>query len=203
MSTAGPGAGVVASVGVATVAGAALHTLGSVDAMHQMLSDAVSTPAGAVLLAVAAAALVVAAASLAGATRHAPRRALVRTLLAVWAGGLVALVLFPTNLPGSEVTTAAVVHRWGAALAVAVPPLVALLVATSHRLRVAALVTGGAAAVYGLAHLPVVLAGTTPFPYAGLYERVLLVLTLLVVVLTSTDLNSHAPRPAPADRVPA
>jgi hypothetical protein len=188
-------AGVVGAVGVAATAGVGLHTFGSVDAMHQMLSDAVVTPGGAALLGVAGAALVVAAGFLAVTARHTSHPALVRGLLAVWAGGIVALVLFPTNLPGTEVTTAAVVHRWGAAIAVAVPPVLGLLVARSGRLRTVSLVTGAAAAVYGLAHLPVLLAGADPFPYAGLYERVLLALTLAVVVLLGAETGR---RPVPA-----
>lgn len=194
------GAGVTGSVAAAIAAGAALHTFGSVDAVHQMLSDTVSTPAGAALLGLACAALVAAAGFLTAAARHAPRPGPVRVLLGLWAAGLVALAVFPTNLPGTEVTTSTVVHRWGAALAVAVPPIVALLVAPSRRLRTAALVAGGMAAVYGLAHLPALVTGAAVLPYAGLGERLLLAADLLVVVLTGAHLGPRSARAEPAGR---
>jgi hypothetical protein len=178
-----------AAIAVAVVTGVALHLIGSVDPVHHMLSDTVSSAAGALLFGVACAALVVAAGSLAvGARRHEHAR-LVRVLLGLWAAGLVALAVFPTNLPGTPATTSAVVHRYGAALAVAVPPLLGVLVAHSRRLRTAALVTGGVAAGYGVAHLPAMVTGVELLPYAGLVERVVLVLMLLVVALTADELR--------------
>ena len=176
------------SVAVALAAGIGLHAVGSVDPVNQMLSDTVSSATGALLLGVACAALVGAAGCLAAAART----WLVRLLLLVWAAGLVALAVFPTNLPGTEVTTGAVVHRYGAALAVAVPPIVGLVVARGRRLRAVSLVAGGAAVLYGAAHAPAMLTGAEVMPYAGLAERVLLGLILGVVVLTSAELRDRS-----------
>ncbi|GAA1023055.1 hypothetical protein Aple_098790 [Acrocarpospora pleiomorpha] len=184
--------GVIGSVAVTAAAGVGLHTFGTVDPMHQMLSDTISTTAGAILLGVACAGLVAAAGFLAAAARHTPRPGVVRALLGLWAASLVAVVVFPTNLPGTELTMSGIIHRYGAAVAVAVPPLVALLVARTRRLRTAALVTGGMAAVYGVAHIPAIFAGAEVLPYAGLCERVLLAMVLLVVVLTSSDLKKRS-----------
>ena len=181
--------GGLAAVGVAVAAGIVLHWFGSVDAVNQMLSDTVSSAPGAALLGVACAALVVAAGCLAVGARHAARSGLVRGLLGLWAAGLAALAVFPTNLPGTAVTTGAVIHRYGAALAVAVPPAIGLLVARTRRLRTASMVTGGAATLYGAAHLPAMLTGAEILPYAGLAERVVLGLTLLVVVMTAAALR--------------
>jgi hypothetical protein len=180
------------AVAVAVVAGVALHTFGSVDPVNQMLSDTVASAPGAVLLGVAGAALVVAAGFLAVGARHSDRPGLIRTLLGLWTAGLVALAVFPTNLPGTGVTTGALVHRYGAALAVAVPPIVGLVAARGRRLRTASLVTGGAAMIYGAAHAPAMLTGAEVMPYAGLAERVVLALVLTVVVLTAAELRNRS-----------
>jgi hypothetical protein len=193
---------VVAAVAVAAAAGIGLHTFGPVDAMHQVLSASVATPAGTVLLGTACAALVVAARLLSAAAWHTGRSGPVRALLGLWAAGLIALAVFPTNLPGAEVTTSTIIHRYGAAIAMAAPPLIALLVARTRRLRTAALITGGATAAYGLAHIPAILAGTTLLPYAGLWERVLLVLMLVLVLLTDAELEGTGPDLHPAGGLP-
>jgi hypothetical protein len=177
------------AIAVALVAGIALHTFGSVDPVNQMLSDTVSSAPSGFLLGVACAALVVAAGCLTAAVRPHGRARLLRVLLALWAAGLVAVTAFPTNLPGTEVTTSAVVHRYGAALTVAVPPVVGLLVARSRRLWMASLVTAAAAVLYGVAHAPAMLGGAEILPLAGLAERILLGLVLLVVALTSSELR--------------
>ena len=184
--------GGLAAVAVAAAAGIALHWIGSVDAVNQMLSDTVSSAPGAALLGVACAALMVAAGCLAVGARHAARSRLVRGLLGLWSAGLAALAVFPTNLPGTAVTTGAVIHRYGAALAVAVPPVIGLLVARTRRLRTASLVTGGAAGLYGVAHVPSMVTGTEILPYAGLAERVVLGLVLLVVVMTTAALRDRS-----------
>jgi hypothetical protein len=130
-----------------------------------------------------------AAGCLAARVRQHGRARLLRVLLGLWAAGLVAVTAFPTSSPGTEVTTGAVVHRYGAALAVAVPPIVGLLVARSRRLWMASLVTATAAVLYGVAHPPAMLSGAEVLPLAGLAERILLVLVLLVVALTSSELR--------------
>jgi hypothetical protein len=81
-----------------------------------------------------------------------------------------------------------VLHRYGAAFAAAVPPVLGLLLARSRRLRTASLVTGGGAALYGAAHGPAVLFGADVLPYAGLAERILFALIFVVLALTVRDL---------------
>jgi hypothetical protein len=176
---------------VAVAAGIGLHTFGSVDPVDQMLSDTVSSATGAFLLGVACVALAVTAGGLALGARHSHRPRLLRVLLGLWATGLVATAAFPTNLPGTAVNTSAVVHRYGAALAVAVPPIAGLVAARTRRLRTASLVAGGAAVLFGAAHLPAMATGTEVMPLAGLAERIVLGLILLVVVLTGTELRER------------
>jgi hypothetical protein len=167
------------------LAGIATHLVGGgVDPVRRMLSDSVASTPGAVLLGTACAGLVAVAAALAVSMRRRPRARLVVTLLGVWAAALVAIVVFPTNPPGTELTDAAVAHRYGAALTAVVPPLVGLLVARTRRLRTVSWLTAGAAALFGAAHGPAVLMGADVVPYAGLAERVLfgLIVTLLWLV---------------------
>jgi len=176
---------------VTVVAGLAMQAFGPVDPLHQMLSDTVASWPGAVLLGLACAALVVLAGCLAvgaGPARSVRGRVL-QTLLALWSAGLVAVAVFPTNLPGTELTDSAVLHRYGAAVVAAVPPAVGLLVAISRRLRTASLITAGAAVLYGAAHGPAVLFGADVLPYAGLAERILFGLILVVLALTAGDLK--------------
>jgi hypothetical protein len=74
--------------------------------------------------------------------------------------------------------------------AVAVPPLLGLLLARSRRLRTASWVTAGSAALYGLAHGPAVLSGADVLPGAGLAERILFGLILLLLTLIGRELRS-------------
>ena len=187
-----------ASIAVAVLAGLATHvTGGGVDPVRHMLSDSAVSPAGGALLGAACAALIVVAGTLAaaGGTHH--RSRMVAGLLAVWAVALATIVLFPTNAPGTELTTTAVVHRWGAALTAVVPPMVGLLVARTRRLRTLSWLTAAAAAVFGAAHAPAVLWGAGVVPYAGLAERVLFGLILALLWWTADDLR---PERAPAVR---
>ena len=101
------------------------------------------------------------------------------------------MALFPTNLPGTELTDSAIVHRYGAAVVAAVPPVIGLLVARSRRLRTASLITTGGVVLFGLAHGPAVLFGGAVMPYAGLAERILFALILVVLVLSARDLAAH------------
>jgi MFS family permease len=179
---------------VAVVAGVSLHLVAGIDPVNQMLSDAVVSVPGAVLLGIACAGLVLVAGVLAVRTaRHGPRRRLVPALLGLWAAALAAIVVFPTNPPGMPVDTAAVIHRYGAAMLAVVPPVVGLLVARTRRLRTAAWTTAGAAALFGLLHGPAVLLGGGVVPYAGLTERVLFALILVLLAVTAQEL-----RPLPA-----
>jgi MFS family permease len=185
---------VMIGLAVAVVAGISLHLVTHIDPVNQMLSDAVVSLPGTILLGVACAGLVVVAGALAvTAARHGPRRKLVPTLLGLWSAALATIVVFPTNLPGMPLTTSAVIHRYGAAMLAVVPPVVGLLVARTRRLRRAAWTTAAAAALFGVLHGPAVLLGRDVVPYAGLTERVLFVLILVLLALTAREL-----RPEPA-----
>ncbi|MBU2664896.1 DUF998 domain-containing protein [Actinoplanes bogorensis] len=187
------------SLGVAVAAGTGLLVAGDVDPVHEMLSDAIQTVPGAVLLMVAACALASAGLWLAaGAWRTLPRPALFITLVLVWSAALVAVAFFPTNLPGTTPDMFAVVHRVGAGLMAALPPLFALLLAeqaTSPRtvpLRVAGLTTLAACIAFGAMHGPSVLLGAEPFPYVGMIERILLALVLVVAGLCTWVLDGSS-----------
>ncbi|MBM2614040.1 DUF998 domain-containing protein [Actinoplanes sp. LDG1-06] len=184
------------SLGTATVAGTGLLLVGDVDPVNEMISDAVQTVPGALLLMVAACGLASAGLwLLAGARRTLPRSPLLTTMLAVWCASLVAVAFFPTNLPGAEPGVAAVVHRVGAGLMAALPPLIALLVADLagrrtpgepgrvRLLRAAGLTSLAVCVAFGALHGPAVLAGTGVLPYAGLFERILMALVIVVAGL--------------------
>ncbi|GAB2601952.1 hypothetical protein Aab01nite_63200 [Paractinoplanes abujensis] len=190
------------SLALATVAGAGLLVVGHVDPMNQMLSDSVSTVPGAVLLALAACGLAAAGACLlAGARRALPRPGLLTVLLGVWSVSLLALAVFPTNLPGSEPGVAAVIHRVGAGATAALPPLIALLVARPaarrevtgrvRALRVAGWSASAACLAFAVVNGPAVLLGQSLPPYAGLAERILLALVLMVVGLCAWVLEAE------------
>ena len=163
------------AVAVAVAAGIGLHAFGSVDPVNQMLSDTV----------VVRARRAAARRGLRGARgrgglpggRHPPVAGpvpLLRRCCAVWAAGLVALAVFPTNLPGTELT-----DRRGRCTG------------TARRSRWpyrrcsvcwwpgaggcgrSRWWPAGAAVLYGAAHGPAVLTGAEVMPYAGLAERVL------------------------------
>lgn len=203
---------VMLGLAVCVVAGVSLHLVANLDPVNTMLSDAVVSVPGAVLLGIACAGLVAVAGSLAvAAARHGPWRRLVPTLLGLWSAALAAIVVFPTNPPGMPVDTAAVIHRYGAAMLAVVPPIVGLLVARTRRLRIAAWTTAGAAGLFGLLHGPAVLLGEDVVPYAGLTERVLFALILVLLAftarelrpLTSVSASPHGDRPVTALSPPA
>jgi len=183
---------------VAVIAGLAMQAFGSVDPVNQMLSDTVASWPGALLLGLACAALVVVAGCLAvgAGPARSVRIRLLQTLLALWAAGLAAVAAFPTNLPGTALTDSAVLHRYGAGLVVAVPPVLGLLVAVSRRLRTASLIAAGGAVLFGVAHGPAVLFGADVPPYAGLAERILFALILVVLALIARDLAGRTDRAA-------
>lgn len=185
---------VLAGLTTTVLAGVAMHVTGTVDPVHQMISDAAGSPQGLLLLAIACAGLVAVAGALAAtAVRRGPHRRLVPALLAVWAAALAAITIFPTNAPGTELDNAAIIHRYGAALTAAVPPIVGLLVARTRRLRTAAWVTGGAALLFGALHGPAVLLGGDVVPYAGAAERVLFALILVLLAMTGREMAvSHS-----------
>jgi hypothetical protein len=190
------------SLGVSTVAGMGLLAAGDVDPFDEMLSDSIRTWPGAVLLMLAACGLAAAGAwLLAGARRALPRTGPVTALLTVWCVSMLAVAFFPTNLPGTPPDASAVVHRFGAGLMAGLPPLIALLIArlAAHMaemgrvrlLRAAAVSTLAACAAFGVVNGPAALFGQGLPPYAGLTERILLGLVLVVIGLCAWVLDQE------------
>ncbi|MFY1652973.1 DUF998 domain-containing protein [Solwaraspora sp. WMMB762] len=190
------------SLGVGTAAGTGLLVVGDVDPVDEMVSESIRTVPGAVLLALAACGLAAAGAwLLAGARRVLPPAWPLTVLLSVWCVSLVAVVVFPTNLPGTEPGVTAGVHRIGAALMAALPPLFALLIAkrAGHGadlarvrwLRAAGWSALAACVAFAAVNGPAVLLGQGYLPFAGLAERVLLALVFVVVGLCAWVLEGE------------
>lgn len=189
------------SLGVGTAAGTSLLLVGDVDPVDEMVSESIRTVPGAVLLALAACGLAAAGAwLLAGVRRVLPPAWPLTVLLSVWCVSLVVVVVFPTNLPGAEPGIAAGVHRFGAALMASLPPLFALLIARAGRgadparvrwLRAAGWSALAACVAFGAVNGPAVLLGQGSLPFAGLAERVLLALVLVVVGLCAWVLEGE------------
>jgi hypothetical protein len=185
------------SLGVGTAAGAGLMLVGDVDPVDEMVSESIRTVPGAVLLALAASGLAAAGAwLLAGARRVLPPAWPLTVLLSVWCVSLVAVVVFPTNLPGTEPGVAAGVHRFGAALMAALPPLFALLIARraghgADPARVRGWSALAACVAFAAVNGPAMLLGQGYLPFAGLAERVLLALVFVVVGLCAWVLEGE------------
>ncbi|GAB3854856.1 hypothetical protein GCM10029963_48550 [Micromonospora andamanensis] len=190
------------SLGLGTAAGAGLLLVGDVDPVDQMVSESIRTVPGAVLLALSACGLAAAGAwLLAGARRALPPAWPLTVLLSVWCVSLLAVVVFPTNLPGTEPGVAAGVHRLGAALMAALPPLFALLIAKlagrgadparGRWLRAAGWSAFAACVMFAAVNGPAVLLGQGLLPFAGLAQRVLLALVLVVVGLCAWVLEGE------------
>ncbi len=117
------------SLGLGTAAGSGLLLVGDVDPVDQMVSESIRTVPGAVRAGPGGVRLAAAGGwLLAGARRVLPPAWPLTLLLSVWCVSLVAVVVFPTNLPGTEPGVAAGLHRFGAALMAVLPPLFALLI---------------------------------------------------------------------------
>ncbi|MEV4714683.1 DUF998 domain-containing protein [Micromonospora sp. NPDC049374] len=190
------------SLGLGTAAGAGLLLVGDVDPVDQMVSESIRTVPGTVLLALSACGLAAAGAwLLAGARRVLPPAWPLTVLLSVWCVSLLAVVVFPTNLPGTEPGVAAGLHRIGAALMAALPPLFALLIAKRagrgadpariRWLRAAGWSAFAACVAFAAMNGPAVLLGQGLLPFAGLAERVLLALVLVVVGLCAWVLEGE------------
>lgn len=190
----GPVGVVFGAIGVAVLAMLVLHLRGAgrLDPLTTTVSDYVSLPGGAALLAVAVLAVTVAAAAVpigllrAGLPRPAPPT--------VWFGlgcaGLLATVVFPTNALGSVTSLDTVLHRYAAGLFFVCLPIAALL--TLRRLpdpatRVLTVTSVVVGLLFLVSHVPLVFPG---FPDAhlvgtllprGLVERALLAVDLALL----------------------
>lgn len=189
-----------AGIGTAATAVVALHVVGAgrVDPVARTVSDYVAIPGGAALLGLAAAGLIVAA--LAAAM---PLDTPVRRVLLVWCAAVLLVAVFPTNVAGEPADVAAVVHRWAGAVVFGLPPVAGLLASRiADGVRRARLAAGSAVAAvtactFLLAHAPHVLAGTGPFVWLGLVERVAYVALLGLLLLLATPGARHTAGPAP------
>ncbi|PMR58259.1 DUF998 domain-containing protein [Verrucosispora sp. ts21] len=172
------------------------------DPVSLTVSDyAVSESGGVIHLAmltlgVASALLVPALGRLAGPGARAGRLGAAQLLLAAWAGGLLLAGLVPTNPPGTEMGTAAYVHRYASVVAFLALPVVGWLLAahlptgarTRHWLRVLAVVSLLLAATQIWSAYP----GDRVF--YGLIERGLILseVTLLALLAVALPAQSHA-----------
>lgn len=140
---------VFGALGVAAVAMLVLHLigLGRLSPLSTTVSDYVSLPGGAVVLAVAVFALAAATAVLA--VRLATTRPRAALLLGIGCAGLALTVAFPTNVLGTAATTATVLHRCAAALFFVSLPIASL--ATARAWTVAGIVVG---ALFLVSHVP-------------------------------------------------
>lgn len=207
---------VLGAIIVALVPMGVLHLVGSsaVDPVTAPISDYVAVAGGYPLIGVSAVALAVAGLVLAAGlgTARLPGARRVGSVLVAWAAALMVVAVFPTNVPGTPVTVTAWVHRLGGAVVFGLLPVIVALVARSGARDGdwAAVVPGLRrwAAVSGLLTL-VFLAGQAPvgfglgpaLPGIGLVQRLMFVLTaVLLVVLAraaSTVSAVHSPAPVP------
>jgi hypothetical protein len=186
---------------LATAAGIGLTLTGEVDPVHDLLSYSIRAPHGALLLALAACGLAGAGGWLCvGASLGLERARLAVALMGSWSVSMVAVAFFPTNLPDEPMTPAAVVHRWGAAVATTLPPLFALLVAelASRRgetrpirmLRWTGFSALAACTAFAAVNGQAVLFDTHLSPLAGLAERILLILAIIATTQTAWILRT-------------
>lgn len=184
----------------------ALHLMGAgrVDLLSQTVSDYVALPWGGLLLAVSALGLVLAGARVAHMALRGrlPGARSVAWVGAVWVLALVLVATFPTNVDGAPPGTAAVVHRWAGAVVLALPPVLALLVARGAAARgtrvtglaVLTAVTAVVDVAFLLSHVPIVVLGSPGFPLLGLVERVLYALVIALLPVMSTAVRAMPAR---------
>lgn len=223
MTTIGRSAATAARAGDSAVLGAmivalvpmgVLHLVGSsaVDPVTAPISDYVAVAGGYPLIGVSAVALAVAGLVLAaglGAARL-PRARTVGSVLVGWAAALTVVAVFPTNVPGTPATVTAWVHRLGGAVVFGLLPVIVALVArfgarAGHWATVApglrrwAAVSGVLTLVFLAGQVPVGFGLGPALPGIGLVQRLMFVLTavLLVVLARAASTVSAAATPAP------
>jgi hypothetical protein len=187
-----------------------LVSIGLLDPLHTTVSDYVSVPGGAVLLAISTIALATAALALPAhlTARGARVPATARISLVLGCVGLLASVVFPTNVLGTAADESTVLHRYAAGLFFIALPIAAWSLARAAaragaptpavgRLAVASALVGVA---FLISHIPLLFPN---FPHAdliatvlprGLVERVLLLVDICALAVISR--STGRPRPA-------
>ncbi|MEU5549547.1 DUF998 domain-containing protein [Micromonospora sp. NPDC047793] len=137
-----------------------------------------------------------------------------QVLLAAWAGGLLLAGLVPTNPPGTEMDTAAYLHRYASVVAFLALPLAGWLIAAQLPTTARTASTAGTAStartarwLRALAVASLLLAAAmiwSAYPgdraYYGLIERALILAeVVLLTVLAATLLPTPRPGPLPGD----
>jgi hypothetical protein len=186
---------VTALAAQAIIAGLTLGFAGNVDPLRDPVSDYAWHRGSRVLFEVAVLLLLMAAGTLAAAAHLAelPRTPLASTLFALWATGLVVVLLFRSNVSATDPTASGEIHRAGGAVLFASLPLAALALSTRLRtdprwLPVTSSLRRGAtagvvtAAAFGAAQL----IGWLP---AGLLERCALLAEFVIVATVATALR--------------
>ncbi|GAA4681440.1 hypothetical protein GCM10023215_13970 [Pseudonocardia yuanmonensis] len=204
-----------AGVAIAAWAVVVLHVAGAlhtpaVDPLVHTVSDYVLLPGGHLVLAIAAVALALGGAVLAGAAARAGGSRTAVALLASWSAAMVVAGIVPTNVPGTPPDLAAAVHRYAGAWIFAVLPLAVLLLARGPAIRAAgrrrvvglALLTATLSAAFLLAHLPIVVAGSSAFPLLGGVERVLYGAVTALLTTTALALRPSTPPTPPTPTPP-
>ena len=199
----------IRNVGALALGGIALAALLAVighlgvrdlDPVSLTVSDyAVSDSGGAIhlamlTLAVASALLVPALRRLGVPGAHAGRLGAAQLLLAAWAGGLLLAGLVPTNVPGTEMGTAAYVHRYASVVAFLALPVVGWLLAAQLPTGVR---TRRWLRVLTLASLLLVAAQVwSAYPgdraYYGLIERALILTEVALLTLLAAGLPTRS-----------
>ena len=187
-----------------------LVSVGRLDPLHTTVSDYVSVPGGAALLALSTIALALATALLPAQLGLAGRMVPATAKIALVLGcvGLFASVVFPTNVLGTVADESTVLHRYAAALFFIAVPIAAASLARAGlgrgtgRVAVLSALVGVA---FLLSHIPLVF---PDFPHAdligtilprGLVERLLLLVDIVAIAVISRSARAIAP--AAADRL--
>jgi hypothetical protein len=194
---------VFGALGVAVLAMVVLHLLGAgrLDPATTTVSDFVSLPGGAALLALAVLGVATSAAAvLIGLLRTGRSGATAPSLLlGLGCAGLVATIVFPTNALGTATSYTAVLHRYAAALFFVSLPVAAVLIGRvlPHHplLTVVSIVIGVA---FLASHVPLVLPGWPGAPQIatvlprGLAERALLAVDMALLASLTRSIRSVA-----------
>jgi hypothetical protein len=194
---------VFGALGMAVLAMVVLHLLGAgrLDPATTTVSDFVSLPGGAALLALAVLGVATSAAAvLIGLLRTClPRTTAPALLLGLGCAGLVATIVFPTNALGTATSSTAVLHRYAAGLFFVSLPIAAILIGRvlpHHPLLLVVSIVVGVA--FLVSHVPLVLPGlpgargiATALP-RGLVERGLLAVDMGLLAALARSIRSVA-----------